>query len=401
MVVWGTAFFFKLEHWRILPSDAMATPPLSPEALQALTSGFSHLVANKYYVLASTVMLLYDHLLTLEEERRYIWAQPKRLPTYLFFIFRYATPVVSILNLVAEHDPTWIGHRCSRWIWLPVAIGPIVSAATGVILILRVHAIYARAKWVLYVTIPVYLGQLSVMGWSIPSGVPAPLPPGFIGCVPSEKPGTGNRLSGIYIAALVFDATIFVLTLGRAIYMRIRDSSIPLLNLIVRDGTAYFTVIFVVNLTNVILLSTAPPDLSAINAPFATLITALLVSRLMINLRKAGERMYMGSITGSTIGMASTEQQWVPAGRSGRYPLQSETIDGQSLPGTTSMMESQARTKPPYMFSGTMTFQDMIGIGEFDVPLGREFLARNDDYVEDDRDAIELVNRNRSGQPGV
>ncbi|KAF8066750.1 hypothetical protein FPV67DRAFT_1206050 [Lyophyllum atratum] len=367
----------------------MASPPLPPEVAHALASGFSHLVANKYYVLASTVMLLYDHLLTLERERRYIWAKPKRLPTYLFFIWRYATPIVSLLNIVAEHDPTWIGPRCSRWIWLPVAIGPIVSAATGVILILRVHAIYAKAKWVLYVTIPIYLGQLAVMGWSIPSGVPAPLPPGFVGCVPSEKLGTGNRLSGIYIAALAFDATIFFLTFGRAIYMRIVDTSLPLLDLIVRDGTAYFAVLFVVNLTNVILLSVAPPDLSAINAPFATLITALLVSRLVMNLREAGERMSMGPSAFSV----ESSMQWLPAARGDGDLSRSQTTGGQTSTAIPSTMSSRNHSKPAAKYGiGTMTFQDIIGVAEFDVPLGEEFY-HGYDYSENEEDNMELRRR--------
>ncbi|KAG6872365.1 hypothetical protein C0995_010284 [Termitomyces sp. Mi166 len=140
--------------------------------------------------------------------------------------------------------------------------------------------------WVFWLTFPIYLGQLIVMGWSILAGVPAELPPGFIGCIPNPKTGTGIRLSSLYIAALVFDATIFVLTLGRAIYYRFTGSVIPLATLIIRDGTLYFAVIFIVNLTNVFLLSA---DLSAINAPFATMITAILVARLMLNLRAAAD----------------------------------------------------------------------------------------------------------------
>ena len=104
---------------------------VDPAILAALETGFSHLLANKYYVLASTVMLIYDHMLTFASEIEFIWQRRFGLPTYLFFIFRYATFLVSVLDIAAEHDPTWIGKRCSRWIWLPVAIGPIISAATG------------------------------------------------------------------------------------------------------------------------------------------------------------------------------------------------------------------------------------------------------------------------------
>ncbi|KAG7096219.1 hypothetical protein E1B28_003671 [Marasmius oreades] len=234
-------------------------------------------------------MLCYDHLLTFDDEIKYMWQRKKAFPFYLFLIFRYITPIVSLINLISEHDPNWIGAACNNWIWLPVAIGPIVSLATGIILILRVHAIYSQATWILCVTLPIYITQLIVMGWAIPAAVPANLPPGFIGCIPVPKLDTGLRLASIYIAALAFDATIFALTFGRAIYSRLTGSSIPLKTLIIRDGTLYFAVIFVVNLTNVLLLTLAPLDLSAINAPFASMITAILVARLMLHLRAAAD----------------------------------------------------------------------------------------------------------------
>lgn len=91
----------------------------------------SDLVINKYYVLGYTTMLLYDHVLTLDSEIDLIWHRRFTFPTYIFFIFRYLTPLVCILTVVAEHDGAWTGTRCSRWIWLPAAIGPIISATTG------------------------------------------------------------------------------------------------------------------------------------------------------------------------------------------------------------------------------------------------------------------------------
>ncbi|KAJ8090173.1 hypothetical protein PM082_018760 [Marasmius tenuissimus] len=196
------------------------------------------------------------------------------------------------------------------------------------------------ASWVLWLTVPIYLGQLAVMGWAIPAGAPALLPPGFVGCVPSPKPGTGIRLSSIYIAALVFDATIFALTLGRAIYYRLSGSLIPLITLVIRDGTLYFAVIFAVNLANVFLLS---PDLSAINAPFASMITATLVARLMLNLRQAASvPVHSKASTGASITFGSG------AARSGR-----------------NVSSFHAATTP----GQTTTFLGRMGADEFAVPL--------------------------------
>jgi len=76
-------------------------------------TSFFYLGINKNYVLGYTVMLLYDHILTLDNEIDLIWQRRFTLPIYLFFIFRYATPLVSTLNLAAEHDSAWTGTCCS------------------------------------------------------------------------------------------------------------------------------------------------------------------------------------------------------------------------------------------------------------------------------------------------
>ncbi|KAF9255617.1 hypothetical protein L218DRAFT_1008394 [Marasmius fiardii PR-910] len=270
----------------------------TPEDLDQIITGYAYLLINKYYILASTVMLCYDHILTFDDEIKYIWRKERCFPFWLFVTFRYASPIVSIINLVALHEPNWVGDACKNWIWLPVAIGSIISLATGIIMILRVHAIYSQATWVLLLTLPVYIGQLIVLGvrrhrlatpqrlhvtkilkWAVPAGVPANLPPGFVGCIPVPKRGTGIRLSSGYIAALIFDATIFALTLGRAIYYRLAGSAIPLMTLVFRDGTLYFAIIFVVNLTNLFLIALAPPDLRMLNAAFTSMISTILVAR--------------------------------------------------------------------------------------------------------------------------
>lgn len=100
-------------------------------ALKAYITGFSHLVSSKRYILATSVINIYDIILTFDDEVKYIWSARVSLATCCFYIFRYVTPVVSIVNLVADHDPRFAGSVCQNWIWLPVATATIVSASTG------------------------------------------------------------------------------------------------------------------------------------------------------------------------------------------------------------------------------------------------------------------------------
>ncbi|KAF9259724.1 hypothetical protein L218DRAFT_947356 [Marasmius fiardii PR-910] len=249
----------------------------TPEVVEKLTTAYAYLLASKYHGLASSVMLFYDHSLTFADEIKYMWKRRKSFTFWLFLIFRYASFIVTLVNLFASHDPRWIGNTCLQ---LESPSDSLLRRIPAT-LVLRVHAIYSEAAWVLWLTIPVFVGHLVVLAWAVPAGAPAILPPGFIGCMPKPKPGTG--------LPLVFDSTMFALTLGRAIYYRLTGSLIPLITLIIRDGTLYFAVIFVVNLTNVFMMALAPPGLGVINAPFASMIRTILMSRLMINLRVAAD----------------------------------------------------------------------------------------------------------------
>ena len=82
----------------------------------------------------------------------------------------------------------------------------------------------------------VFLAEIAVMLWSVPSGPPTVLPPGWVGCITGKKAGTGDRLSYMFIAALVFDSTVFLLTLGRSLYLRATNVKADLVKLIIRDG---------------------------------------------------------------------------------------------------------------------------------------------------------------------
>jgi hypothetical protein len=105
--------------------------------------------------------------------------------------------------------------------------------------VLRVYVIYNKAWWILAIVVPLYLAEIGVMLWAVPAGSPAVLPPGWIGCIPAKKPGTGDRLTAMFIAALIFDAVLFILTISRGIFFRRARMKIGIVKLIIRDGKQF------------------------------------------------------------------------------------------------------------------------------------------------------------------
>jgi len=82
---------------------------------------------------------------------------------------------------------------------------------------------------------------------------------------------------------LVFDSVIFFLTLYKAFAI---GRGVRLLNVIVRDGTMYFSALFFMNLGNIMTLRFAPPLLKTSTTTFTNVISTTLVTRLVLNLRE-------------------------------------------------------------------------------------------------------------------
>ncbi|KAH9918705.1 uncharacterized protein BXZ73DRAFT_105103 [Epithele typhae] len=247
-----------------------------------------HLLAAKMYSLASCVMLFYDIAITFGDEVEKIWKQRFTGATVLWFLNRYLSPLGYIVIIVSFQDPDWGKPACERYILYPEVLKIFISATIGIIFILRLYSIYSKSKVVLYSFTMLLATELAIKIWAFTDGTMLQLPPGFVGCILTGKSAPGDRLIYTWVAELVFDSCVFFATLYRTIQLYRRTmigEAQSLITVIMRDGVMYFAAIFVSNLVTVLIFVLATPDLKVINASFSTLITSLMVSRLMLNLR--------------------------------------------------------------------------------------------------------------------
>ncbi|KAF9445273.1 hypothetical protein P691DRAFT_805935 [Macrolepiota fuliginosa MF-IS2] len=300
----------------------------------------SHLLAGKYFQLAAFIMLVYDHLLTFDQEVERIWKQRLSAASVLFLVNRYLTIMEFIVVLEAFHNPRWKGEVCRKSVAFE-ASGTIALVAVGeLIMILRVFAIYGRNIRLLVVLMALWLAQVIVSGAGLRRGFPVPLPPQLTGCILT---GDGP-LPSLWIAPLVTDSIIFFLTLYRAkrYASNGRFLASPTITILVRDGTIYFFLIFLANLANVSIYFSATRDLKDIGASFSQLITATMISRLVLNLRSAST--------------SSSDEHQLPAPDSYQYgdrhdkreTLWTRTLgnlDGDISSGTTSGSGTETETK--------------------------------------------------------
>ncbi|KAJ7101342.1 hypothetical protein B0H15DRAFT_796164 [Mycena belliarum] len=179
----------------------------------------------------------------------------------------------------------------------------------GIMLIIRTYALYDRDRRVLAFMICVSAGVIAVGVWSV-LGAPDADPgekidvlPFSLGCATSVPFSQRIGLAAAWAGMGVFDCTIFFLTVYRAL-SKTRAHGIDLFTVLLRDGSIYFGVIVLSNLSNILTFiprstaacvlpradpahaNTEPqPYTRGLPTTFINVISSLMITRLMLNLR--------------------------------------------------------------------------------------------------------------------
>ncbi|OCB87006.1 hypothetical protein A7U60_g5897 [Sanghuangporus baumii] len=96
--------------------------------------------------------------------------------------------------------------------------------------------------------------------------------------------GCGERIAAPWIVLMVCDATVFFLTLRKALQIWKLGAS-RLFQILIRDGSIFFFVMTMANLSNVLVLMLAPPFLKDVCTTFTSGISVTMASRLMLNIQ--------------------------------------------------------------------------------------------------------------------
>ncbi|KAI0271173.1 hypothetical protein BGY98DRAFT_204646 [Russula aff. rugulosa BPL654] len=241
--------------------------------------------------LPAAVMLYYDYFLTLHREIQFLWPpHNKQRPFTLACIINRYVPMIGVLPVVMSYfirvnpavRPCEGLHAYRQWFMVAV------QTNGGVLCLLRVYALYGRSRRILGVllflatgvTLTVFV-SLFIVRKARDETIPIVSP--FGGCA-QYTPHTWGRCAAVaWAGALAFDSVIFFLTLYRAFKI---GRGVKLLHVIVRDGTMYFSALFLMNLGNILILLFAPPLLKTSITPYTNVLATILVNRLVLNLRE-------------------------------------------------------------------------------------------------------------------
>ncbi|EIN06190.1 hypothetical protein PUNSTDRAFT_127570 [Punctularia strigosozonata HHB-11173 SS5] len=173
-------------------------------------------------------------------------------------------------------NPAWFNAVCTRFVKFQGAGSSVAVGIGEALMILRVHAIYQN-RLVAIVLSLCLAGQIILQSVVVSQGSALFEPTG--GCVLVTK------TSVYWIAPLVTECLIFILTMWRLRFYFSGGASMPAMRLFLRDGVAYFLVVFTANLINAIVFLTAQPSRKEIFAAVSQVVTSITVSRLYLNLK--------------------------------------------------------------------------------------------------------------------
>ncbi|OSD08714.1 hypothetical protein PYCCODRAFT_1380531 [Trametes coccinea BRFM310] len=262
------------------------------ESVQSFALHWAHSVRFKNdFSLAGLTILYYDYLLTLFDEIEFFWRSSNvTFVSVLFVIIRYLG-LLAPIPVAIEYFADLSEIRCRRLETYHQAYAIASQAIVAIMLVIRTYALYERNKRILALLIVTHVGGgifclISIVTNTSPVKTSITIPFSFKGCNLGLTNKQGIHLALAWGAMLWFDTTIFVLTLLRALRMR-RHLPGGLLEIMFRDGTVYYGIMVVANVSNTITFLITPPGspMKGLDTTLTNVLSTTLTSRLILNLR--------------------------------------------------------------------------------------------------------------------
>ncbi|KAF8206931.1 hypothetical protein K438DRAFT_416822 [Mycena galopus ATCC 62051] len=250
-------------------------------------------------------VLVYDYLLTLRQEVAGFWRTRLTLGSFFFYTNRYSPlfgnlpiliqyystttdpdklPVRRLLASPARH-PLTILELCRVFRAYHQYFALISQVLVAVMLIMRTFALYERSKKILALTILVTLGAFVFAAWILLTGNDLDTLSAQIdafGCPIGTSHSKSLRLGAAWSGMLVFDVTIFGLTLFKALTLDARRGS--LLTVLLRDGSVYFALMTISNACNIGTYTMGNAFTRGSATTVTNVVSSVGISHLMFNI---------------------------------------------------------------------------------------------------------------------
>ncbi|EPQ54345.1 hypothetical protein GLOTRDRAFT_111644 [Gloeophyllum trabeum ATCC 11539] len=257
--------------------------------VRELVTVLRNVQATRYLSAAGLVVLLWDHLLTFEDEVEFVWKAEWAVPKVLFLGLRYIVPVMLIINtyqmsgLVTHHLSDTV---CKVWLSLAIYMGMISIAIGNFLVLLRLWILWDRKRALVYSTLLIFvLTQLAAIG-TMTAMVVRLLPVLYFDeLIDMCALGTKINVLWLWLPGIIFEVMVFTTVCWNAID-RPTSAHTPVMKALYRDGFGYFAALTLLRVFNLTLAIIAPVSLMFLGVFFIWSATNITVTRLILNSRK-------------------------------------------------------------------------------------------------------------------
>ncbi|EPQ50405.1 hypothetical protein GLOTRDRAFT_133959 [Gloeophyllum trabeum ATCC 11539] len=338
-------------------------------SLSSLADAFAPFIreiqSTRYAELASSAIVIYDHLITLDQEIDLIWKASWTPGKVLFLTNRYYVLASVIFNNYEQFSSPHIsptrctclrikeilqnqshiarclfrGISCVKWFRWQGTTGLLVSTIAEIILQLRLYALYHLNRRVLVLmcgaflvsagTAAVIMGMVlaRISGASPPRVLSAPfqrqpahsgLIPGLPFCIPVNVP---SWFYTFWIPTLGFESLLCALALFRAFKdFRSRTSLFQsgrhIVKILIRDSVIYYLIMFATYFTNLVIFLTGNVGVLESGIGFAVTMSCVMGSRLCLNIRDVHHELEVSTASQQQQQQHLTQPSFVSGGRS-------------------------------------------------------------------------------------
>ncbi|KAK0505698.1 hypothetical protein EDD18DRAFT_2508 [Armillaria luteobubalina] len=356
---------------------------------------------TQIYFCAMYAVVLWDWLISLPREWRFVW-KTHWTPVKIAYLFcRYWVIIVVpylLFCFVVDHSL----ETCRKIYKIPVALAMWNQVGSESVLLIRTYAFFNRNVYILWMLICAIGGVVAYQLYVDTTQMlllPFTTPPYDRGpCFPMSKPHSAHLL-GFFIAPLLFDTVVTFMTIVKAFMIRRRNGgpSSRLIQTFIREGVFYYILISIANLINGIFYLQPRQVISAINIPLSVMMGPVLACRLILDLRERGsetvshsEGTGMAAFTTKSITQNQTSPFTPPHRSKGGYGFDgsrhARTVDSNIVLSTLGSI-------PPDMDMSLE--QDIAEMDDIRLGLGLELGSLSTAIGGDDGEPIRDDGRNR------
>ncbi|EPT04768.1 hypothetical protein FOMPIDRAFT_158377 [Fomitopsis schrenkii] len=245
---------------------------------------------------AAVALLIYDWVITLGQETRYVWHSKFRGYTALFFLNRINMAGM-IIGILLGLTPWHTGESCESAVLVLASFQIMNFFIWAIVSSLRVYAISNRGLGFALVTLALGLVPVGTNLFNfIESSYFVNTYSIFVECQYSQKfsDAVGFRLLILTRVSVIVADAVVLLVSWRHLHGTLKSSHVGVNRsslgvLLLRDGTLYFLILLLLNIAQIIAVLDFGQNLDPI-PDFIFPLTLVIISRFILNLRRFSQQ---------------------------------------------------------------------------------------------------------------